>query len=87
MNGGMNAQQFYDMANENRQQNGQHQQQAKDSWTCPGCGKQCTGKFCSECGAKRPGQVRCSACGWTSESSKQPQFCPECGKKFESDEM
>ena len=34
----------------------QKQQQSQSGWTCPACGhKGNTGKFCNECGAKKPG--------------------------------
>ncbi len=55
---------------------------AADSWTCPSCGQQgITGKFCPECGAKRPvaapaGHWIC-ACGATNKG----KFCSECGAK------
>lgn len=51
-------------------------QTAEVPWTC-GCGVVNTGKFCSECGAKRPeaGPWTCS-CG-TLNTGK---FCSECGK-------
>lgn len=50
---------------------------AEGGWTCPSCGKACTGKFCTECGAKMPVN------GWTCEcgSVNKGMFCPECGKK------
>ena len=79
--GGMNAQNLYQM--------GQQQAAAQapaapaaDSWTCPQCGKTATGKFCPECGAKKPepkpadGWV-CPQCGKTVTG----KFCPECGAK------
>ncbi len=49
-----------------------------DSWTCS-CGAVCTGKFCPECGAKKPlatGSWTCS-CGAVCTG----KFCPECGAK------
>ena len=51
---------------------------AKDSWRCA-CGTENTGKFCSECGTRKPapaGVWRC-ACG-TENTGK---FCSECGAK------
>ena len=46
-----------------------------DAWLCA-CGAQNTGKFCSECGAKRPdGKWTCS-CGAENEG----KFCAECGQ-------
>ena len=55
---------------------------AAGEWTCE-CGTVCTGKFCPECGAKRP-HYRCDKCGWEPEDqSKPPKFCPECGDKFD----
>ena len=50
---------------------------AANSWKCS-CGATVTGKFCTECGAKKPedeGWV--CACG----SVNKGKFCPECGAK------
>ena len=52
-------------------------------WTCPSCGtKGNTGKFCNECGAKKPepsdGTWTCPACGTKGNTGK---FCNECGAK------
>ena len=79
--GGMNAQNLFAM--------GQQQQAAApapapaapaaDGWKCA-CGAMATGKFCPECGAKKPepqvaGGWKCS-CGATAIG----KFCPECGQ-------
>ena len=76
------AQQFYNMGQ--AQQMGAVNTPAAapaapaDGWTCS-CGAVATGKFCPECGAKKPevkpaGAWKC-ACG-TEATGK---FCPECG--------
>ncbi len=75
--GGMNAQNFYKMGEE---QQAQKAQAAANSWTCPKCGAQATGKFCPECGEKKPepqGTWTCPKCG----SKVTGKFCPECGTK------
>ena len=71
MGGGFNAaQSFYNAGVQQAQS-----QAAADSWRCS-CGATATGKFCNECGAKKPeaNGWRCS-CGATATG----KFCPECG--------
>lgn len=52
------------------------------SWTCPACGTSGNdGKFCKECGAKRPepnGLWTCKECGQEGNDGK---FCKNCGAK------
>lgn len=59
-------------------------------WTCS-CGNINRGKFCSNCGAKKPDNVpqyRCDKCGWEPEDPKNPpKFCPECGDKFDGNDV
>ena len=58
-------------------------------WKCF-CGTTNTGRFCNECGTTRfePRQIWCSECSWTIEEEGQvPKFCPNCGKKFNNDDI
>ena len=76
--GGVNAAQLFQM--------GQQQQAAPaaGSWKCS-CGATAAGKFCPECGSKKPepkpaGGWKCS-CGATATG----KFCPECGSPRPAD--
>ena len=59
-------------------------------WTCA-CGNINKGKFCSECGAKKPADAplyRCDKCGWEPDDPQNPpKFCPECGDKFDENDV
>lgn len=85
MGGGNQAANLFQMG----QQQQQMQQQAapapapaaapaQGGWTCPSCGKQATGKFCPECGTKKPAEN-----GWTCSCGavNKGKFCCECGAK------
>ena len=64
-----------------------------NAWTCT-CGATNTGKFCAECGTKKPAPAEgwtcacgatntgkfCSECG-TKKPSEETWFCTECGNK------
>ena len=73
MGGGFNAAQgFYNMGVQNQQA-----APAAEGWKCA-CGAVATGKFCTECGAKKPsaGAWKC-VCG----QENTGKFCSECGAK------
>ena len=53
-------------------------------WTCPKCGEESKGNFCSNCGAEKPAPLKCAFCGFVPEAgAKTPNFCPQCGKPFD----
>ena len=80
--GGFNpAQQIAMMQQQQQMQQPAAPAPAADSWTCA-CGATMTGKFCNECGAKKPepkpaGDSWKCACGATVTG----KFCTECGAK------
>lgn len=87
--GGVNAQQLYNMA-QNQQNNLSQQNQGAatgpvnpemsvsqaETWTCE-CGAVNTGKFCSECGKPRP-QTQDWTCSCGTHNTGK--FCSNCGK-------
>ena len=98
--GGINAQNLYAMGQQQAQKAQQTPPQAasdisQDSWKCS-CGATVTGKFCPECGAKKPQPVsgdtwkcRCGAintgkfcqeCGLPKPVDHGEWTCPQCGK-------
>ena len=87
--GGLNANQLYQMgAQQQAQQPAPPPAPAPaasapaDSWTCASCGATVSGKFCPECGAKKPEPK--PADGWTCPTCgavNKGKFCAECGTK------
>ena len=73
MGGGTNAAQLFQMGKQQAAS-----QPAADTWKCS-CGATATGKFCPECGAKKPE----ASTGWTCSCGtvNQGKFCTECGAK------
>ena len=49
------------------------------SWKCPSCGTNSDGKFCRNCGTKRPEETQSWTCSCGTENSGK--FCSECGQK------
>ncbi len=84
--GGMNAQNLFAMG----QTQAQQQVQQQNGWSC-GCGEINKGKFCANCGSKKPAgavQIACDKCGWeVKNAQKSPKFCPECGDPFDENDV
>ena len=84
--GGMNALNLFAMEQQQQKQQQPQTQQVQqaatvaDSWKCS-CGATVTGKFCTECGAKKPEPA--AAEGWTCSCGavNKGKFCSECGAK------
>ncbi|MDX8419225.1 SPFH domain-containing protein [Stecheria sp. CLA-KB-P133] len=93
--GGMNAQNLYAMGQQAQQAQKPAQASAQESWKCV-CGATVTGKFCPECGAKKPQPVQtetwkcqcgavntgkfCQECGLPKPSDSGEWTCPQCGR-------
>ena len=86
--GGLNAAGLFNMV---AQQQNQAAQVTVNYWICTACGTKNQGKFCTECGTRKPSgalQYRCDKCGWTpADPAHPPKFCPECGDSFNSDDV
>ena len=74
--GGMNAQNLYAMAQQQQAPEAPAPAPAAGGWTCS-CGAVNTGKFCAECGAKKPDDGWTCSCGTVNKG----KFCVECGAK------
>lgn len=61
-------------------------EQTSKEWTCK-CGEKNTGKFCTECGTKRPATYKCDKCGWEpKDKTVKPKFCANCGDVFDEND-
>ncbi len=82
--GGINAQNLFAMGQQQAAaqpaMESAPQTSSQNSWKCA-CGATATGKFCPECGAKKPEPK--PANGWTCAcgATATGNFCPECGAK------
>ncbi len=61
-------------------------EQVSKEWTCK-CGEKNTGKFCTECGNKKPATYKCDKCGWEpKDKTIPPKFCANCGDVFDEND-
>ena len=82
--GGMNAQNLFAMGQQQTQQTAPSAP-AADGWKCA-CGATATGKFCPECGAKKPAPIQSGAWKCKCGATATGKFCPECGSPKPSDD-
>ena len=74
--GGINAQQLYAMGN----QQPKREAPAAGGWKCS-CGHVATGKFCPECGAKKPEEIPAGSWKCACGNVNKGKFCSECGSR------
>ena len=93
--GGMNAANLFAMGQQQAAQapaqpQAQPQTQQPVGWTCS-CGTVNQGKFCQNCGARKPQDAplyRCDKCGWQpADPTNPPKFCPDCGDPFTAEDV
>lgn len=77
MGGGNPTATLFQMSEQNKKEKAEAAKPRDGEWTCS-CGAVNTGKFCTECGAKKV-----EASGWTCSCGavNTGKFCSECGKK------
>ena len=64
----------------------ENKEQTSKEWICK-CGEKNTGKFCTECGSKRPATYKCDKCGWEpKDKTVPPKFCANCGDVFDEND-
>lgn len=83
--GGMNTQNLFAMGQQQRESQPNVKAEPSDSWKCS-CGAVASGKFCPECGSKKPEPK--SVDGWKCSCGTVAtgKFCPECGSPKPADE-
>ena len=81
--GGMNAAQLFQMGQQQAAQQAAPAP-AANSWKCS-CGATATGKFCPECGAKKPEPKPTNGWKCSCGAMATGKFCPECGSPKPAD--
>ena len=81
--GGVNAAQLFQMGQQQQAQPAAPAP-AADGWKCS-CGATATGKFCPECGSKKPELKPVNGWKCSCGAMATGKFCPECGAKKPED--
>ena len=77
--GGMNAQNLFAMGQQQAaQQQAATAAPAANTWKCK-CGAMVSGKFCPECGSKKPEPATANSWKCKCGATATGKFCPECG--------
>ena len=88
--GGINANTLFAMgetAEEVKNENVGQTKMQERAWECK-CGTKNKGKFCTECGQKKPITYKCDKCGWEpKDKTVPPKFCANCGDVFDNDDV
>ncbi|MGN0590684.1 SPFH domain-containing protein, partial [Ruminococcus sp.] len=86
--GGMNAQDLFAMGQRQQEQRPRPEPAGNGAgaggWKCS-CGNTVAGKFCPECGAKKPEPVQDGAWKCKCGAAATGKFCPECGSPKPAD--
>ncbi len=84
--GAMNAQNLFAMGQQQQQQQTEQPRDfdGMERWKCS-CGATPAGKFCPECGAKKPEPVQAGAWKCSCGATATGKFCPECGSPKPAD--
>ena len=82
--GGVNAQNLFAMGQTQTRQEAPAVSQSANTWKCT-CGATAEGKFCPECGAKKPAPAALGEWTCTCGAKNTGKFCMECGAKKPED--
>ena len=84
--GGIDANTLFAMEGTDTEEKAEIKVEQKE-WTCK-CGTKNNGKFCTECGEKKPATYKCDKCGWEpKDKTVPPKFCANCGDVFDNDDV
>lgn len=83
--GGIDANTLFAMGGTEQEEKEEVKVQPK-SWVCK-CGAKNDGKFCTDCGEKKPATYKCDKCGWKpKDKTVPPKFCANCGDIFDNND-
>ena len=84
--GGIDANTLFAMEGTSKEGKDEEKEVQPKPWTCK-CGTKNNGKFCTECGEKKPETYKCDKCGWEpKDKTVPPRFCANCGDIFDNND-